>query len=164
MQNVLGFVQRPLRVAVVGSGPSGFYAVEALFASLLNVRVDVFDRLPAPFGLVRYGVAPDHTKIKNVIKIYEKTAGNPAFTFFGNVMVGKDIGVQDMQKFYDAILFTCGSQTDRHLGIPGEDLPGSYTATEFVAWYNGHPEYRDRKFNLSYEVAVVVGQGNVAMD
>ena len=160
----LGTQQRPLRVAIVGSGPSGFYAAEALLSGELKVKVDMFDRLPAPFGLVRYGVAPDHPKIKNVIKVYEKIAANEAFSFLGNVMVGKDIRVTELRKFYDAILFACGAQTDRKLGIPGEDLPGSHTATEFVAWYNGHPEYRDRTFDLSHEVAVVVGQGNVAMD
>lgn len=160
----LGSEQRPLRVAIVGSGPSGFYAVEAVFAFHLNVQVDLFDRLPAPFGLVRYGVAPDHPKIKNVIKVYEKSAADARFRFFGYVDVGKDISVSEMKQFYDAIIFTCGAQTDKRLGIPGEDLLGSHTATEFVAWYNGHPDYRERQFDLSCEVAVVVGQGNVAMD
>lgn len=160
----LGSPERPMRVAVVGSGPSGFYATDALLTSLIKVKVDMYDRLPAPYGLVRYGVAPDHPKIKNVIKIYEKTAANGQFSFFGNVTVGKDISIKELFKFYEAILFSCGAQTDRKLDIPGEELPGSYTATEFVAWYNGHPEYRDRKFDLSHEVAVVVGQGNVAMD
>ena len=188
----LGSVERPLRVAIIGSGPSGFYAAEELLAGSPStapfdqhgqagfsitrlpdghgqagkaiVKVDMYDRLPAPFGLVRYGVAPDHPKIKNVIRIYEKTANHPDFSFFGNVMVGKDIAVVDLQKYYEAILFACGSQTDNKLGIPGENLAGSYTATEFVAWYNGHPDYRNREFDLSHEVAVVVGQGNVAMD
>ena len=160
----LGTFERPLRVCIVGSGPSGFYATEELLSGKVAVKVDMFDRLPAPFGLVRYGVAPDHPKIKNVIKVYEKTAANPQFSFFGNVEVGRTIGIKELQMFYDAIIFACGAQTDRTLGIPGENLSGSYTATEFVAWYNGHPDYRNRKFDLSHEVAVVVGQGNVAMD
>lgn len=162
--STLGSPERPLRVAVIGSGPSGFYAADALLSGTIKTKVDMYDRLPAPFGLVRYGVAPDHYKIKNVIKVYEKTASHADFSFFGNVTVGKDISVVEMQKFYDALLFTCGAQTDNKLGIPGEDLKGSYTATEFVAWYNGHPDYRDRQFDLSQEVAVIVGQGNVAMD
>jgi ferredoxin--NADP+ reductase len=153
-----------LRIAVVGSGPAGFYAAEALLAAEPPVEVDVYDALPAPFGLVRYGVAPDHPKIKNIIARYEKTAAHPGFAFLGNVTVGKDISVDEMRRFYDAIVFANGAQTDRRLGIPGEDLPGSYTATEFVAWYNGHPDYQDRDFDLSHECAVVIGQGNVAVD
>lgn len=156
--------QRPLRVAIIGSGPSGFYAAEALLGSGKAVKVDMFDRLPAPFGLVRYGVAPDHLKIKNVIKIYEKIAARPEFGFFGNVQIGRDISVAELRRFYDAVIFACGAETDKKLGVPGEDLPGSHTATEFVAWYNGHPDYRDRTFDLSCEVAAVIGQGNVAMD
>jgi ferredoxin--NADP+ reductase len=155
---------RPLRVAVVGSGPAGFYAAEALFASGVPVEVDMYEALPAPFGLVRYGVAPDHPKIKNIIARYEKTAAHAAFAFFGNVEVGRDIAVEEMRRFYDAVVFANGAQTDRRLGIPGEDLGGSYTATEFVAWYNGHPAYRDHSFDLSHECAVVIGQGNVAVD
>jgi len=160
----LGTSERPLRVAVVGSGPSGFYAAETLLGKDRHVQVDMFDRLPVPFGLVRYGVAPDHQNIKNVIKVYEKTAQQEGFAFYGNVHVGKDVPVSDLKKFYDAMIFCCGAETDRKLGIPGEDLKGSYTATEFVGWYNGHPDYRDREFDLSQEVAVVIGQGNVAMD
>jgi len=153
-----------LRVAVVGSGPAGFYAAEALLAGDSAVHVDVYDALPAPYGLVRYGVAPDHPKIKSIIARYEKTAAHPGFAFFGNVTVGRDISVEEMRRFYDAIVFSNGAQTDRRLGIPGEDLPRSYTATEFVAWYNGHPDYQDRRFDLSHECAVVIGQGNVAVD
>lgn len=164
MPSSLGTDQRPLRVAIVGAGPSGFYAAEALLSAEHKVIVDMFDRLGSPFGLVRYGVAPDHPKIKNVTKVYERTAGNPGFSFFGNVCIGKDITVEELKNHYDAVIFTCGAETDRELGIPGEDLPGSHTATEFVAWYNGHPDCRDRKFDLSKEVAVVIGQGNVAMD
>src|SRR5688572_25537710 len=156
--------QPPLRVAVVGSGPAGFYAAEALLAAAIPIQVDVIDSLPAPFGLVRYGVAPDHPKIKNIIARYEKTAAHASFAFLGNVTVGEDISVDEMRRFYDAIVFANGAQTDRRLGVPGEHLPGSYTATEFVAWYNGHPDYQDREFDLSHECAVVIGQGNVAVD
>ncbi|HLF17825.1 MAG TPA: FAD-dependent oxidoreductase [Candidatus Omnitrophota bacterium] len=160
----LGSEQRPLRVAIVGSGPSGLYAAEALLRGPQKVTVDIFERLPAPFGLVRYGVAPDHAKIKNVIKVYEKTMEKSNVSFIGNVTVGRDVSVNELKKYYDAILFTCGAETDRKLDIPGIDLAGSYTATEFVAWYNGRPEYRDRKFDLSGEIAIIVGQGNVAVD
>ncbi len=160
----LGTATRPLRVAIVGSGPSGFYAAEALFKSKQQVKVDMFDRLPTPYGLVRGGVAPDHQKIKNVIRVYEKIAKSEHFAFWGNVNIGRDITVDELKQHYDAILFTCGAETDRRLDVPGEDLPGSYTATEFVGWYNGHPDYRDRNFDLSGKVAVIIGQGNVAMD
>ncbi|MDE0219319.1 MAG: FAD-dependent oxidoreductase [Spirochaetaceae bacterium] len=152
------------RVAIVGSGPSGFYAAEALLKDERNLQVDIIDRLPTPFGLVRGGVAPDHQKIKNVIRIYERTAGNDRCSFIGNVMVGRDVSVADLQRFYDAVVFTCGAETDRTLNIPGIDLAGSHTATAFVGWYNGHPDYRDLSFDLSAEAAVVIGQGNVAVD
>ena len=161
---ILGTPERPLRVAIVGSGPSGFYTAEALSKKDINIKVDMFDKLPVPYGLVRYGVAPDHFKIKNVTKIFEKTAVKPKFSFLGNVMVGKNISVFELSKFYDAIVFAYGTESDRRLGIKGEDLEGSYTATEFVAWYNGHPDFQSRHFDLSHEVAVVVGNGNVAMD
>ncbi len=164
MPNELGTNQRPLRVAIVGSGPSGFYAAESLFKSENNVIVGMFERLPAPYGLVRYGVAPDHDKIKNVTKVYEKIAAREGFSFFGNVEIGKDLTIHQLRKFYDAVIFTSGAEADRKLGIEGEDLVGSHTATEFVAWYNGHPDYRDRQFDLSCESVAVIGQGNVAMD
>jgi ferredoxin--NADP+ reductase len=160
----LGTEEHPLRVAIVGSGPSGFYAADALFKSSLKVQIDMLDRLPCPYGLVRFGVAPDHPLIKSVTKVFEKIASTPGFSFFGNVKVGRDIFISELKTFYDAIIFACGAETDRKLGIPGEDLPGSYTATEFVAWYNGHPDYRTRQFDLSHETAVVIGQGNVSMD
>ena len=160
----LGTAVRPLRVGVVGSGPAGFYATEALFKSDHNVHVDMFDRLPTPYGLVRAGVAPDHQKLKSVIRVYQKLAADDRFHFLGNVNVGQDIAVEELAKYYDALIFSSGAETDRRLGIPGEDLPGSHTATEFVGWYNGHPDYQDRAFDLSGEVAMVIGQGNVAMD
>lgn len=164
MPNNLGSDERPLRVAIIGSGPSAFYAAEFLYKSELNTIVNMFEKLPVPFGLVRYGVAPDHAKIKNVTKVYEKTAEREGFEFFGNVEVGKDITIHQLRKYYDALIFAYGAETDRELGIVGEDLDGSYTATEFVAWYNGHPAYQDRQFDLSSEDAVIIGQGNVALD
>ncbi len=162
----LGSEQRPLRVAVVGSGPSAFYAAEALFkVNGLHVRVDMFDRLPTPYGLVRGGVAPDHQKIKNVIRVYEKVAAQGGFRFFGNVKLGRDINVQDLVELYDQIVYAVGNESSRDLGIPGEDLRGVHSATEFVFWYNGHPDYRHLAFDLEGATRVaVVGNGNVAMD
>lgn len=161
----VGSAAQPLRVAVVGAGPAGFYAVEALLKqTALTVRVDLFDRLPTPYGLVRGGVAPDHQKIKSVIKQYEKTAARPGFRFFGNVTFGQDLTLTDTLTHYHQVLFTTGAESDRRMGIPGEDLLGSYPATIFVGWYNGHPDYRDLHFDLSAERVAVVGNGNVAMD
>jgi ferredoxin--NADP+ reductase len=155
----------PLRVAVVGSGPAGFYtAGHLLNAKELAAEVDMFDRLPTPFGLVRAGVAPDHPKIKSVTRVYEKTAAKPEFRFFGNVHIGRDLTHEDLRRHYHAIVYCFGAETDRQLGIPGEDLPGSWAATQFVAWYNGHPDYRDLEFDLSCERVAVIGNGNVAMD
>jgi ferredoxin/flavodoxin---NADP+ reductase len=160
----LGTPENPLCVAIVGSGPAGFYAAESLFATARTVEVDMFDRLPTPFGLVRAGVAPDHPKIKNVIKRYEKTAGNEGFRFFGNVEVGRDVTVADLEERYNAVLYAYGTATDRKLGIPGEDLPGSHPATTFVAWYNAHPDFAGHTFDLTSKRAVVIGNGNVAAD
>jgi len=162
--SALGSDECPLRVAIVGSGPSGFYAAESLYKAEIPLRLDMFDRLPTPFGLVRGGVAPDHPKIKTVTKIYDRIAAHEGFQFFGNVFIGRDIAVGELKLFYDAIIFACGAETDRRLGVPGESCPGSHTATEFVGWYNGHPDFRDRTFDLSAEAAVIVGQGNVAID
>ncbi len=162
----LGDAQRPLRVAIVGSGPSAFYAAEALFkADGSNVRVDMFDRLPTPYGLVRGGVAPDHQKIKSVVKVYEKISANEGFRFFGNVKLGRDIAVTDLQAHYDQIVYAVGNESDRKMGVDGEDLEGVHSATEFVGWYNGHPDYRDLEFKLATAQRVaVVGNGNVAID
>lgn len=160
----LGGEARPVRVAIVGSGPSGFYAAEALLKAEPVVTVDMFERLPSPFGLVRLGVAPDHQKIKNVTKIYDRIAAKPGFEYFGNVEYGRDLTMADLREHYDAVIFASGAPSDRNLGIPGEDLPGSYAATEFVAWYNGHPDFADRSFDFSHDTAVVIGQGNVAVD
>src|SRR6476469_6117493 len=161
----IGTEETPLRVAIVGAGPSGFYAAEHILKDGdLHAQVDLFDRLPSPFGLVRGGVAPDHPKIKSVIRVYEKTAARDGFRFFGNVKIGHDVEVEELEKLYHAIVFTVGCETDRQLGIPGEDLPGSHAATAFVGWYNSHPDYADHEFDLSSERAVVIGNGNVAMD
>ena len=155
----------PLRVAIIGAGPAGFYTAERLYKEKnLNVEVDMFDRLPTPFGLVRAGVAPDHQKIKSVTKIFDRTAQQKGFRFFGNVELGTDICVEDLRRHYHQIVYTVGAQSDRNLPIPGIDLEGSHAATEFVAWYNGHPDYRDFEFDLSQESVAVVGIGNVAVD
>jgi ferredoxin/flavodoxin---NADP+ reductase len=160
-----GTPNNPLRVAIVGSGPAGFYAAEALLRDeSRSVAVDMYDRLPTPFGLVRGGVAPDHPKIKSVIRVYEKTAARDGFRFFGNVHLGRDVSAAELAERYHAVVYAYGAETDRHLGIPGEDLPGSGPATAFVGWYNGHPDYADLEFDLSCERAVVIGNGNVATD
>jgi len=161
----LGSAENPLRVAIVGSGPAGFYSAEHLMKREdLSVNVDMFDRLPTPFGLVRAGVAPDHPKIKSVIRMYEKTAARDGFQFFGNVEVGRDVHADELDARYHAVIYAYGTATDRQLGIPGEDLPGSHAATTFVNWYNAHPDFADYDFDLSHRRAVVVGNGNVAAD
>ena len=153
-----------MKVAVVGSGPAGFYAASALLTADPPAEVDMLERLPTPWGLVRLGVAPDHPKIKDVSRAFEKTASRPGFRFVGNVEVGRDVTHEELRERYDAVVYAVGAQTDRQLGIPGEDLPGSWAATEFVAWYNGHPDYQHLEFDLSGERAVVIGNGNVALD
>lgn len=160
----LGSSDNPLRVAIIGSGPSGFYAAEALLRSPLAVRIDMLERLPVPFGLVRYGVAPDHPRLKQPTLVFDKIAQSPHFAFLGNVAVGRDVTVGQLRTTHHVILFACGAESDRRLGLPNEDLPGSHTATEFVGWYNGHPDYCDRTFDLGTETAVIIGQGNVAID
>jgi ferredoxin--NADP+ reductase len=161
----LGSKDRPLRVAIVGSGPAGFYAADALLRQEdLTVHIDLYDSLPTPYGLVRFGVAPDHQKIKAVIRVYERIAASQNLRFLGNVQVGNNLSVEELRRHYDQIIYAVGSPTDRRLGIPGEDLEGSHTATEFVAWYNSHPDYIGRSFDLSHKSAAVVGVGNVAMD
>ena len=153
-----------MRVAVVGSGPAGFYAAGALLSADPPAEVDMIERLPTPWGLVRLGVAPDHPKLKSVSRAFERIAEQPGFRFLGNVEFGRDVRHADLVRLYDAVIYAVGAQTDRRLGIPGEDLPGSWAATEFVAWYNGHPDYQDIAFDLSVERAVVIGNGNVALD
>ena len=153
-----------LRVAVVGSGPAGFYAAGALLSADQPVEVDMIERLPTPWGLVRLGVAPDHPKLKTVSRAFERIAEQPGFRFLGNVELGRDLTHDDLVRLYDAVIYAVGAQTDRRLGIPGEDLPGSWAATELVAWYNGHPDYQQLEFDLDVERAVVIGNGNVALD
>ena len=154
-----------LRVAVIGSGPAAFYAAGHLLASDdPRFEVDVIERLPTPWGLVRLGVAPDHPKLKEVSRAFEKIAERPGFRFLGNVEVGRDVTHEELRRLYAAVVYAVGAQTDRRLGVPGEDLPGSWSATAFVAWYNGHPDFQDLTFDLSHERAVVVGNGNVALD
>ncbi len=152
----------PLRVAIVGAGPAGFFLAERLLAQ--GAEVDLYERLPAPYGLVRFGVAPDHEKIRNVTRTFDAVAARPGFRYFGNVDFGTDVTLADFERFYHQICFTTGAQTDRRMGIPGEDLARSHPATEFVAWYNGHPRFRHLTFDLSVERVAVVGVGNVAVD
>ena len=150
------------RAAVIGAGPAGFYTTDQLLGA--GWEVDLYDALPTPFGLVRSGVAPDHPKLKSVTRIYEKTAAKPGFRFFGGVELGRDVTREELLERYHAVVYAVGTADDNRLGIPGEDRPGSYSATEFVAWYNGHPEYCGHRFDLSGGRAVVIGNGNVAID
>ncbi len=163
--DTLGTVRNPVRIGIVGSGPAGFYAADFLLkAPYPVVQVDMFDRLLTPFGLVRAGVAPDHQKIKAVTRIFDRVARKPEFRFFGNVTLGEHISAPELADFYHALIYATGAQTDRNLPIPGIELTNSHTATEFVAWYNGHPDFRDLTFDLSQENVAVVGIGNVAVD
>ena len=158
-------INKTYRVAIIGSGPAGFFAADHLFKNKeISFEIDMYDKLPNPHGLVRSGVAPDHQKIKSVIKVYDKIAENPNFRFYGLIEFGKDINIDDLKKHYHQIIFATGAQTDRRMNIPGEDLNRSFTATDFVAWYNGHPEYSDRDFDLNVEKVAIVGMGNVAVD
>ena len=152
------------KVAIIGSGPSAFYAAQALFKSEMLIKVDMFEKLPTPFGLLRAGVAPDHQQMKTISKSYEKIAANENYRFFGNVTIGSDIKISQLESFYHAIIIATGTENDRKMNITGETIKGSHTATEFVAWYNGHPNYQDRTFDLSGENAIIIGQGNVAVD
>ena len=154
----------PLKVAIVGSGPSGFYTVAALLKSGVDCQIDIIERLPTPFGLIRGGVAPDHQKTKNVWRAYEKSALNEAVRYYGNVEVGRDITIAELQDMYDAVVLAVGSPLDRKLGIPGEDKQGVIGSAAFVGWYNGHPDFRDLNPDLNISAAVVVGNGNVAVD
>lgn len=162
----LGSELNPLRVAIVGSGPSGFYALDYLLKSNIFTKVDMFDSLPTPYGLLRGGVAPDHQKMKTVAKYYERVAVKNAdnFNFFGNVTIGKDITIDELRNYYDAIIFSYGASSDRLTGLKGESLKGIHSAREFVAWYNGHPDFTNSKFDLTQENVIIIGQGNVAVD
>ena len=153
-----------VRVAIVGSGPSGFYTADALLRSGADVEIDVIDRLPTPFGLIRAGVAPDHQKTKNVSRAYEKTALNDKVTYYGNVDVGADISIEELKKLYEAVVIAIGSPYDRKLGVPGEDKKGVFGSADFVGWYNGHPDFRDLEPDLNTKAIVVIGNGNVAVD
>ena len=161
----VGGAEHPLRVAIIGSGPSGFYAAEHLLShDDLNVQVEMFDRLPTPFGLVRAGVAPDHPKIKSVTRVFDKVAANPGFCFRGNVEFGRNIEHEDLLEYFNAVIYCVGARSDRRLGIAREYLPGSHGASDFVGWYNASPDQRNLTFDFSGERVVVVGNGNVAMD
>ena len=153
-----------MRVAIVGAGPAGAFAADRLLRRVGNVEIDLFERLPTPWGLLRSGVAPDHQEIKRLDETFDRETLGHGCRFFGNVEVGVDISHPELMEHYDAVIYATGAQTDKSLGIPGEDLPGSWPATEFVAWYNGHPDYRGLEFDLSHERAVVIGNGNVAAD
>jgi ferredoxin--NADP+ reductase len=156
---------RPVRVAVVGAGPSGIFLVDALLKSpKAAFSVDVIERLPTPYGLVRYGVAPDHPKMKSVITTFHKTLDDPRVRFLGNVTFGEDLTLADVRRHYDVTVYTVGASADRRLNIPGEELAGNLSATEFVAWYNGHPDYATRRLKLDAEAVAVIGMGNVAVD
>jgi ferredoxin--NADP+ reductase len=150
------------RAAVIGAGPSGFYTTAALLKA--GFEVDVYERLPTPYGLVRAGVAPDHPNIKSVTRVYEKTAADPRFRFFGGVEVGGDVHHHELLERYHAVIYAIGTPDDNRLGIAGEDAAGSHAATDFVAWYNGHPDFADHSFELDVDRAVVIGNGNVALD
>lgn len=154
-----------MRVAIIGSGPAGFYAAEALLKRTdARVDVDMFDRLPTPYGLVRGGVAPDHQKIKTVIRVFATTAARPTFRFLGNVRLGRDVTVEELRRHYHQLIYATGNEADRRLGIPGEGIARCTPATVFVGWYNGHPDYRHAKIDLSVHRVAVVGNGNVAVD
>ena len=151
-------------VAIVGAGPAGFYAAEALFKAGLDVRVDIFERLPAPFGLVAFGVAPDNQTTKNVTRIFDRTALRPEVRYFGNIEVGRDVAIADLRACYDAVILSTGAPSDRRLGIPGEDKYGVIGSAAFVGWYNGHPDFTDLDPDLDTCAVTVIGNGNVALD
>jgi ferredoxin--NADP+ reductase len=154
----------PPRVAIVGAGPAGAFAAASLLRAYGDAEIDLFERLPTPWGLLRGGVAPDHQEIKRLEDTFDRQTLKRGCRFLGNVEVGVDVSHADLMSHYAAVIYATGAQTDKSLGIPGEDLPGSSAATEFVGWYNGHPDYRDLEFDLSGERAVVIGNGNVAAD
>src|SRR5687767_5210920 len=151
-------------VAVIGSGPAGYYSAEALLKQYHEVRIDMIDRMPVPYGLIRFGVAPDHQSIKAVYKRYEKVALSDQVRFVGNVLVGRDVTIEELRGLYDAVILATVAPDDRLVGIPGDDLPGVIGSAAFVGWYNGHPEFADLDPPLDVEAAAVIGNGNVALD
>ncbi|KAM9774070.1 NADPH:adrenodoxin oxidoreductase, mitochondrial isoform X1 [Syngnathus typhle] len=163
-RGVAAFSSCKPKVCVVGSGPAGFYTAQQLMKARQDVEVDIYERLPVPFGLVRFGVAPDHPEVKNVINTFTQTAKHARCSFYGNVNVGKDVSVQELQQAYHAVILSYGAEGNRRMGIPGEDLADVYSAKDFVGWYNGLPNCRELSPNLSCETAVILGQGNVALD
>jgi ferredoxin--NADP+ reductase len=165
MTERLGAADRPLKIAIIGAGPAGLYAADSLLRRRdISLTIDVFNRFPTPFGLVRDGVAPDHQSIKAVARVLERVLADPRVRYFGNVTYGVDIHHRELKRHYDQLVYAVGAQADRRMSIPGEDLPNSHPAISFVGWYNGHPDYRELPVDLSVERAVVVGNGNVAMD
>ena len=165
MTERLGVADRPLQIAIIGAGPAGLYAADSLLRKRdVSLTIDVFNRFPTPFGLVRDGVAPDHQSIKAVARIFDKVLTDPRVRYFGNVTYGVDLHHRELKRLYHQLVYAVGAQADRRMSIPGEDLPNSHPAMSFVGWYNGHPDYRDLPADLSVERAVVVGNGNVAMD
>jgi ferredoxin--NADP+ reductase len=165
MTERLGAADRPLKIAIIGAGPAGLYAADSLLRRRdISLTIDVFNRFPTPFGLVRDGVAPDHQSIKAVARVLERILADPRVRYFGNVTYGVDIHHRELKRHYDQLVYAVGAQADRRMSIPGEDLPNSHPAISFVGWYNGHPDYRELPVDLSVERAVVVGNGNVAMD
>jgi ferredoxin--NADP+ reductase len=156
-------VAQPLRVAIIGAGPAGIYTADTLGKSDTDCRVDLFDRLPAPFGLVRYGVAPDHPRIKQIVHALHRVLDQPDVRLFGNVAYGRDVHLAELREHYDAVVIATGCERDRELDIPGITLPGSYGAAEFVKWYDGHPDV-PRDWKLDARAVGVIGAGNVALD
>lgn len=159
-----GTEMQPLRIAIVGAGAAGFYTASHLLKAPLQVSIDMYEQLPTPFGLVRSGVAPDHQKDKSVTALYDKIAANPAVNFYGNIAYGTALNLEPMQNYYHQIVFATGACLSRDLNIPGEELQGNHAATDFVGWYNGHPDFVNHAFDLSAETAVIIGVGNVAVD
>src|SRR5512134_1330420 len=154
----------PISVAIIGAGPAGFYTAEALLDKADDVRIDIIERLPTPFGLIRAGVAPDHQSTKQVAKKFEATVLRDLVHFYGNVDIGEAVSLGELREFYDAVVLAVGAGLDRPLGIPGEQLPGAYGSASFVGWYNGHPDFRALNPRLETRAAVVIGNGNVALD
>jgi ferredoxin--NADP+ reductase len=154
----------PVTIAIVGAGPSGFYTAEALSKSPVDCRVDIIERLPAPYGLIRYGVAPDHEKTKNVTRSFDRTAGHERVGYYGNVEIGRDLSLDQLRGLYDAVVVATGAPLDRPLGVPGDDKIGVFGAAAFVGWYNGHPDFRDLAPDLRTGGVAIIGNGNVALD